>query len=373
MKYIDEFRQKTLIRKLACKIRAIAPRQEIKIMEVCGTHTQSFFRFGLRQLLPDTIKLVSGPGCPVCVSPQGYIDQAIKLSQDRENCIITFGDMLRLPGSSSCLEREKAKGADVRVVYSALDSLNLARQDPRKNFIFLAVGFETTAPTIALSILSAERSDIGNLCFLPSLKLMPPALRHLLKDKRLNLQGLLCPGHVSAIIGLRPYSFIPREFQLPCCVAGFEPLDVLEGVYFLIRQIIEGKPQVDNQYSRVVTKIGNKRACEVIKRVFMPRDATWRGLGVIPGSGLNIKSEFFRFDAENVFRLGNVGKALKSQEKNCHCADVLKGLISPLGCALFARKCTPLHPVGPCMVSSEGSCSIYYKYNRHHENVTHKN
>lgn len=362
MRYIEEFRQKGLIQKLVQKINEIAPEDETSIMEVCGTHTQSFFRFGLGQLLPSNLKLISGPGCPVCVSAQDYIDRAIQLARDKDVIIITFGDMLRLPGSSSSLEREKAQGADVRVVYSALDSLTIARQNLKKKAVFLAVGFETTAPTVALSIISAQKQNLGNLSFFSSLKLMPPALAYLLKDKRLNLQGLLCPGHVSAIIGLTPYNFIPRKFKLPCCIAGFEPLDILEGIYFLLKQIVSGSPRVDNQYSRVVTKKGNLAARKAIERVFEVDDACWRGLGKIPGSGLKIKNRFLMFDAEEVFSLAKMQPAPGARQKLCRCPDILKGLISPRGCALFSRACTPDHPVGPCMVSSEGTCSTYYKY-----------
>jgi len=343
-------------------IKEVVPRDEIRIMEVCGTHTQSFFRFGLGEFLPSNIRLISGPGCPVCVSTQDYIDQTIQLAQREDTIVATFGDMLRLPGSYSSLEQEKAQGADVRIVYSALDSLSIAQSNPRKKVIFLAVGFETTASTIALSIILAKQQGLGNLFFLPSLKLMPPALAYLLKDKRLNLHGLLCPGHVSAIIGLIPYNFIPRKFALPCCVAGFEPLDILEGIYMLLRQINSGKPGVGNQYSRVVTQKGNLAASKAIKRVFQTDNASWRGLGEIPGSGLKIKSQFSEFDAKRVFPLRKNRLALSAKQKSCRCADILKGLVTPAECALFSGVCTPEYPIGPCMVSKEGTCSIYYKY-----------
>jgi len=362
MKYIDEFRRKNLIQRLSLKIKEITPQGEVKIMEVCGTHTQSFFRFGLGGFLPPNIRLICGPGCPVCVSTQDYIDQAIQVSQEKNTIIATFGDMLRLPGSRSSLEREKAQGADVRVVYSTLDSLRLARHNPEKKVVFLAVGFETTASTIALSVILAKQEKLRNLFFHSSLKLMPPALAHLLKDKRLNLDGLLCPGHVSAIIGLIPYNFIPRKFALPCCVAGFEPLDILEGVYMLLRQINSNNPRVDNQYSRVVTRKGNLAASKVIREVFQTTSASWRGLGEIPGSGLKIKSQFSEFDAKRVFSLPKNRLAFSAQQKSCRCADILKGLITPGECGLFSGACTPDHPIGPCMVSKEGTCSIYYKY-----------
>jgi hydrogenase expression/formation protein HypD len=362
MRYIDEFRQKKLIQRVSWMIKEVVPADQIRIMEVCGTHTQSFFRFGLGEFLPSNIRLISGPGCPVCVSTQEYIDQTIQLAKQEGAIVTTFGDMLRLPGSHSSLEKEKANGADVRIVYSTLDSLAIAQSNPRKKIIFLAVGFETTISTIAFSIILAKQQAIGNIFFLTSLKLMPPALAYLLKDKRLNLDGLLCPGHVSAIIGLMPYNFIPRKFALPCCVAGFEPLDILEGIYSLLRQINSGKPRVDNQYSRVVTKKGNPAAVKAIEKVFQTDNAYWRGLGEIPGSGLKIKNQFAEFDAEQVFPLRKNRLVASAKQKSCRCADILKGLIIPRECGLFSGACTPEHPVGPCMVSKEGSCSIYYKY-----------
>ncbi|MDP2923532.1 MAG: hydrogenase formation protein HypD [Candidatus Omnitrophota bacterium] len=361
MKYIDEFRSKNLIQAVAKKIKEIASKAKINIMEVCGTHTQSFYRFGLDRLLPQNLNLIAGPGCPVCVSSQVYIDQAIELAKDKENIILTFGDMLRVPGEKSTLEKERAKGGQIQVVYSALDSLNVARLNPDKKVIFLAVGFETTAPTIALSIITAKKEKFKNLFFLSSLKLIPPAMDFLVRDKRLNLNGFLCPGHVSAIIGARPYEFIPRKYKIGCCVAGFEPLDILEGIYILVKQIVECKPKVENQYLRVVTKQGNLRAQKKIKQVFNIADAPWRGLGKIPQSGLNIRDEYSVFDAEKMFCIRHKAQG-RRQEAKCKCGDVLKGLISPLACPLFSRVCQPDNPVGPCMVSSEGACNAYYKY-----------
>ncbi len=362
MKYIDEFRNKDLIRIAADKIKEIMPQKEINIMEVCGTHTQSFFRFALDKLLPRNLRLISGPGCPVCVSSQTYIDQAIELAQDKDNIILTFGDMLRVPGVKSTLEKERAGGAQIQVVYSALDSLTVARINASKKVIFLAVGFETTAPTIALSLISAKKENLKNLSFFSSLKLIPPAMDYLVKDRRLNLDGFLCPGHVSVIIGTRPYEFIPRKYKIGCCVAGFEPLDILEGIYILVKQIIEDKPKVANQYLRVVTKQGNLRAQKKIKQIFKTSDASWRGLGKIPQSGLKIRNEFAQFDAERVFSIKRTTQ--EPRTGRCRCADVLKGLISPLACPLFSRVCRPDNPVGPCMVSSEGACNAYFKYKK---------
>lgn len=364
MKYIDEFRNINLIKKVLRKIKEIAPKHNINIMEVCGTHTQSFFRFGLDKLLPQNIRLIAGPGCPVCVSPTEYIDTAIKLAQSKENIIVTFGDMLRVPGSRSTLEKERSVHGNVRVVYSGLESIAVAKNNPDKNVIFLAVGFETTAPTIGLSILSARKQNIKNLFFYSSLKLIPPAMEYLVKDKRLNLRGFLCPGHVSAVIGTKPYEFIPRKYGIGCCVTGFEPLDILEGVYLIIRQIVREKPRVENQYNRVVTRSGNIKAQNILRRVFRTEDASWRGLGIIPGSGLKIRNEFGQLDAEKRFPFSSKPSVLSRKLKGCRCADILKGIISPKDCPLFSKVCRTDNPVGPCMVSSEGACNAYYRYKR---------
>ena len=362
MKYINEFRNKNLIKKVAEKIKVVMPAENINIMEVCGTHTQSFFRFGLDELLPGHLKLIAGPGCPVCVSPQEYIDQAIELTQNKDNLILTFGDMLRIPGTKSTLEKERAQKGNVRVVYSALDALLVARQNPGKKVIFLAVGFETTAPTIALSIIRAKKENLKNLFFYSSLKLIPPAMGYLVKDKRLNLSGFLCPGHVSCVIGTKSYAFIPKRYKIGCCITGFEPLDILEGIYFLLQQIINHRPCVQNQYMRVVTPQGNLKAKKIISQVFQVVDASWRGLGRIPRSGFRIKDEFWRFDAEKKFSLSYELRVTSYELRKCRCGDILKGLIYPLDCPLFSKTCKPDNPIGPCMVSSEGTCNAYYRY-----------
>lgn len=363
MKYIDEFRDRSLIKKLSRRISQIVPPEKINIMEVCGTHTHNFLRFGLDKILPSNLRLISGPGCPVCVSAQGFIDAAIKLTQRRDVITLTFGDMLRIPGTRSTLERERAESGNVRVVYSALDSLKAARENPAKKIVFLGVGFETTAPTIALSILGAEKEKLTNLFFLSALKLIPPVIGYLLKDRRLNLHGFLCPGHVSAIIGTKEYEFIPKRYKIGCCVAGFEPVDIMEGIYMLLRQVRKENPLLENQYLRVVTREGNKKAKEIMGKVFQVTDASWRGFGKISGSGLKIKPEFSRFDAEKEFGLQVEEQILHSRHKTkCRCGEVLKGLINPDACGLFRAKCTPQHPLGPCMVSIEGACNAYYKY-----------
>jgi len=360
MKYIDDFRSPYLVKKTAEKIRRIMPEKEIKIMEVCGTHTMSFFKFGLSDLLPDNLKFISGPGCPVCVSDTGFIDSALELAKDKNVIIATFGDMLKVPGTISSLQRQRANGASVQVVYSPLDAFKIASKNNKKHVVFLGVGFETTAPGIALSIKQAAKEKMRNLSFFCSLKLMPPAMEHLLKDRRVDISAFLCPGHVSVIIGTEPYEFIARDYAIPCCVAGFEPLDILEGIYLLLKQINEGRHTVSNQYLRAVRKEGNPEARKLINEVFRPADTPWRGLGKIPKSGLKIRDKFSIFDAEKVFSVRP--KIINQENTKCKCADVLKGLLSPGECPLLGKACTPEKPLGPCMVSQEGSCNAYYKY-----------
>ncbi len=363
MKYIDEFRDPKLVEKISAKIMELNPGNNINIMEVCGTHTQNFCRFGLVELIPKNIRLISGPGCPVCVSSQGYIDSAIELAKDKNVIIVTFGDMLRIPGETSSLEKERTKFGNIRVVYSPLDSVIIARANPDKKVVFLAVGFETTAPTIAFSILAGEKEKLKNLSFFSALKLIPPAMKYLLADKRLKIDGFLCPGHVSAIIGTKDYAFIPKRYKTACCIAGFEPVDILEGICIILEQIILNKPYVANQYTRIVTQEGNPQAKKAISRVFKRADADWRGFGVIPDSGLKLKDTYARFDTSRAFSITSNRVKIKPV-KQCRCSDVLKGLILPSDCPLFAKACQPDNPVGPCMVTSEGSCNVYYKFRR---------
>lgn len=363
MKYVDEFRNKNLVTRIAADIRAIMPDREIAVMEVCGTHTHNFFRFGLKDFLPANLKFISGPGCPVCVSHQSYIDMAIGLARRKDTVILTFGDMLRVPGTESNLEKERACGADVRVVYSALDALGVARGNPRKKIIFLGVGFETTAPTIALSILAARKEKLRNLFFFNSLKLIPPVIGYLARQEQVNIDAFLLPGHVSAVIGAKAYEFIPRKFGISCCIAGFEPVDILTGLYLIVRQIINKKPRVDNQYARLVTKTGNVKAQKIISGVFEASGADWRGFGRIKSSGLEICAKLKHLDARKAFEI----PTLRYNNKlinNCRCQDILKGLISPYECKLFKHSCSPDNPIGACMVSQEGACHAYYKYEK---------
>ena len=366
MKYIDEFRNSKLVGLWARKIAEITPEdQTVNLMEVCGTHTMSFFRFGLKSLLPPKIRLVSGPGCPVCVSTQEYIDKAVAFTKDSSNIVVSFGDMLKVIGSVSSLEKERSRGSDIRVVYSPLESLEIARGHPGKNIVFLGVGFETTAPAIALSLLHAEKERLKNFFILTSLKIMPPAMQALAGDRRLNIQGFICPGHVSAIIGLSGYEAIARRYKMSCVVAGFEPIDLLEAVYLLLKQKKEGRFGVENQYRRVVKRQGNRQALKIISRVFKVVDTEWRGLGIIKKSGLAIKERYRRFDAaENLAPSDYKPKGAPRSSGVCRCSEVLKGIIVPSECPLFGLKCNPNYPLGPCMVSLEGACNVYYRYER---------
>jgi len=362
MRLVDEFRQRSRVEEVVFRIKQVAVKLgRVCLMEVCGTHTHNFYRFGLNQLLPPEIELLAGPGCPVCVSPNEYIDGAIALARQPRNIVATFADMLRVPGTESTLEKERAKGARIQIVYSPLEALNLAEASPKNNIIFLGVGFETTAPTVALTVLQAKKKRLKNLFFYNSLKLMPPVMQALLKERRLGIQGFLCPGHVSVVIGVNAYEFIPRRYKIPCCVAGFEPLDILEGIYLLLRQILKKSPCVDNQYIRAVTRDGNPYAQRIIAAVFCRTTSHWRGLGRIPLSGLALKKGFSDFDAVVRFS-GLLRKGFKTKKSNCSCPEVLKGLIKPAQCRLFKRVCTPENPQGPCMVSQEGACYAYFRY-----------
>jgi len=331
----------------------------LRLMEVCGTHTVAIFKAGIRQLLPEMVELVSGPGCPVCVTPNSYLDTAIAYSRNRDVIITTFGDMLRVPGSFSSLMAAKTDGADIRIVYSPLDSLEIAKANTGKKVIFLAVGFETTAPTAAATILAAEQAKLSNFFVLSAHKLVPPALKALLAAPQMKVDGFLLPGHVSAIIGLEPYGFLCHDYKVPAVVAGFEPLDILQSVYMLLKQLADGKALIENQYSRIVPQDGNQAARQVLERVYLPADAEWRGLGLIEGSGLRLKDTYTAYDA-----LANipVDDVVSKDHQGCRCGEVLCGIIKPVACPLFGKTCRPEHPVGACMVSVEGTCAAWHKY-----------
>jgi len=360
MKYVDEFRDSATAGALARKIaEAAAGIGTIKLMEVCGTHTMSIARFGLRELIPENIKLTSGPGCPVCVSPHQFLDTAIAYARRPGTIVTTFGDMMRVPGSSSSLELEQADGADVRIVFSTTEALQIAEDNPERDVVFLGIGFETTAPTIAAAIIEAKSKNTRNFAVVCGHKTMPNAMAALASDPEVMIDGYICPPHVSAIIGSDAYRFVAEEYDTPCCVTGFEPLDILQGVLWLVEMLAEGKPQIKNQYSRVVTPEGNLKALSVLEEVFVPRDDEWRGIGTIPLSGLAIAGDFSDFDAE---RRWPVEVEPTRVPAGCICGSVLKGVAAPRDCKLFGKACTPDRPVGACMVSSEGACAAAYKY-----------
>lgn len=330
----------------------------IKLMEVCGTHTMAIAKFGIRQLLPENVELLSGPGCPVCVTANETIDKMIALSKIPNVVIATFGDMMRVPGSSSSLQNEKAKGANIEVVYSPLDALEIAKKTKRE-VVFLGVGFETTAPTTAATIVRASEMGLNNFSVFCAHKNMPGALELIASDKNVKVDGLILPGHVSTITGLKPYQFLAKKYNLPGVVSGFEEADIMLAIKMLKNQIESGQAKIENAYPRGVKDEGNPTALKLIEEVFDTTTSTWRGLGKIESSGYKIKKRYRGFDAENKFKI----KAEPTKEnKACKCGDVLKGIRSPKECPLFSKTCNPQNPVGPCMVSSEGSCAATYKY-----------
>jgi hydrogenase expression/formation protein HypD len=361
MKYLEEFKDKKLITPWIDRINDLTYSSDnINLMEVCGTHTVNIHRYGIKSILPENIKLISGPGCPVCVTSISYIDKAIEYAEIGYT-ILTFGDMLRVPGTNSSFEKEKAKGKKVIIVYSPSQALEYAEKNPEEKCLFLAVGFETTAPLIAGIIEDAKKRNIKNLFFFSAHKLIPPAMKKILDLGEVNIDGFICPGHVSTIIGSKPYEFIANDYKIPCVIAGFEPLDIIQSIYFLLRGIYENKPSVFIQYQRVVKEEGNLEALRTLKKIFNISDGIWRGLGIIEKSELRIKEEFEKFDIEKRERI-----EISNSEENpkCRCGEVLRGLIEPTKCSLFAKECNPQNPIGPCMVSSEGTCSAYYKYGR---------
>ena len=360
MKYIDEFRDPDLAKKLLHRIEQRSTRP-VRLMEFCGGHTHAIMRYGLRTLLPPTVDLRSGPGCPVCVTSNADLDWAIALSKVSGLILATFGDMVRVPGSTQSLQDAKAGGADVRMVYSTLDALKLARANRDRPVVFLGVGFETTAPTIAAAILQAQAEGLENLSVLSLHKLTPPATRAILDSGEIALDGILGPGHVTTIIGADAWRFLPTAYGIPVAVAGFEPLDILRAIADLVEMIEDGRPGVSNSYARSVTSAGNRKALETLERVFQLDAADWRGLGLVPLSGLSIRPEFAPFDAARLF---DIDPGPLREHKGCRCGDVLRGTLSPPECPLFDRACTPMRPIGPCMVSAEGACAAYYQFGR---------
>lgn len=358
MKYRDEYRDQALAEKILEAIRKRS-RTPIRLMEVCGTHTMAIFRSGIKRLLPEAITLISGPGCPVCVAAPQDIDTALALCKQPGVIVASFGDLMRVPGSESSLQREKALGADVRVVYASFDALELARQYPEKRVVMLGIGFETTAPTIAAAVHRARLEDRKNFLVFSAHKLLPPAMEALLSTGEVKIDGFLCPGHVTTIIGTAPYRKVAADYGKACVVGGFEPVDILQSIYMLVNQLEEGRCEVEVQYTRAVHPQGNPRAREVMDEVFTPTEALWRGLGPIAQSGLKLRPEYADHAAENHFDLP---RPVSRQITGCRCGDVLRGMCTPPECALFRRRCTPTYPYGPCMVSSEGTCAAYFKY-----------
>jgi hydrogenase expression/formation protein HypD len=360
VKYLDEYRDPELARGLLAAIeRSSSSDRAIRLMEICGTHTVAIFRSGLRQLLPSTIKLISGPGCPVCVTANEDIDRAVWLGRQQEVVVTTFGDLLRVPGSESSLHVERSKGADVRMVYAAFDALEIARDNPRSQVVFIGIGFETTAPTVAAVIKLAEQRKIENFSVLSAHKLLPPAMEALLDAEDLRLDGFICPGHVSTVIGTGAYAEVVERYHIPCVVTGFEPLDLLQGIHMLVDQVMHGRAEAMNQYRRAVTWEGNIAAKRLMEEIFEPTDVTWRGLGMIPRSGLRLRESWRHFDASMRFPMPEIKV---KEHPGCRCGEVLRGLIAPPECGLFRKACSPQNPMGPCMVSSEGTCGAYYRY-----------
>jgi len=331
----------------------------VKLMEVCGTHTVAIAKNGLRAVMPEWVTLLSGPGCPVCVTANADIDTAIELARHPEVIVTTFGDMMKVPGSYSSLSREKADGRDVRIVYSPLDALALAEKEPSREVIFVAVGFETTAPLIAAAIMRAQEQGLENFSVFCAHKTVPGALEALANDPEVQINGFILPGHVSTIIGSDPYEYLASEYHIPGVITGFEPVDVLQGIYMLLKQLEEGRAEIEIAYHRGVMPEGNPHARELVERVFEPVDADWRGIGVIPGTGLKIRDDFAHYDA---VRRIPITLPEPREIKGCQCGEVLRGITLPFECKLFGKGCTPEHPIGPCMVSSEGSCAAYYRF-----------
>ncbi len=370
MKYVDEFRQQSLAKKLSAAIKnEAAPERRYNLMEFCGGHTHAIFRYGIHELVPANVTFVHGPGCPVCILPIGRIDNAIQLAVDHEVILCTYGDMLRVPASGrKSLLKVKAEGADIRMVYSTQDALRIAQQNPDRQVVFFAIGFETTTPPSAVAIKQAKAMGLRNFRVFCNHVLTPAAIQNILESPEVrdigsvSIDGFFGPSHVSSIIGSRPYEFFAEEFQRPVVIAGFEPLDVMQSTLMLIRQLNQGRHQVENEYTRVVSRDGNLKAQALVAEVFeLRRRFEWRGLGLVPYSALQIKQPYADFDAEKYFDISSIAA---SDVKGCACPSILRGAKNPTDCKLFGRVCTPENPMGSCMVSSEGACAAYWSYGR---------
>lgn len=357
MKYIDEFRDNDLIIKLSSIIKRVAIHNYV-FMEVCGGHTAAIHRFGIPSMLPPNIRLLSGPGCPVCVTGTHFIDKAITLAGMSDVVIATYGDLLRVPGSKGSLLTARLEGADIRIVFSALEALTIAKLNPGRRIIFPGIGFETTAPGTAVTIKEAAEANIENFFLLCGHKLMPPAMEAILKGG-VRLNGFICPGHVAAVTGSEIFDFIPEKYDTGCVITGFEPVDLLQAILMLILQVNNNRPGVEIQYSRAVTVQGNLLAKTYMSDVFESCDTLWRGLGIIPGSGLALRDKYRKYNVDEAI---SVTTDTKKDNELCICGDILRGLQTPSDCSLFGTVCLPENPVGACMVSGEGSCNTYYKY-----------
>ena len=364
MRFVDEYRDPVSARALVARVEQLAGPDQFKFMEVCGGHTHTIYRHGIEHVLPASVELVHGPGCPVCVIPMGRIDDAIAVAKTPGVIFTSFGDMMRVPGSAGNLLKAKAEGADVRFVYSPLDALRLAEKNPDRQVVFFAVGFETTAPSTAITLLQARQRNLRNFSVFSNHVTIVPPIKAILESPDLRLDGFLGPGHVSTVVGQRPYRFVPAVYGKPLVTSGFEPLDILHSIVMLLEQIRSGRCEVENQYTRVVSEEGNPRALAVLSQVFELRPHfEWRGLGFISQSGLKLRSEFAAWDAELRFEVPGVRVA---DPKACQCGEVLKGVIKPWECKVFGTGCTPETPIGTCMVSSEGACAAYYNFGRLH-------
>jgi hydrogenase expression/formation protein HypD len=363
MRFVDEYRTPEGIARLSAEIGRLARGRRVKLMEVCGGHTHAIYKHGLQDLLPENVELVHGPGCPVCVIPMGRIDDAIAIARTPGVTFATYGDMMRVPSSAGSLLDAKADGADVRFIYSPLDALALARRSPDREVVFFAVGFETTAPSTAATLLRARDEGLANFSVFCNHVTIIPAIKAILDSPGMQLDGFIGPGHVSTIIGLAPFEFVARDYGLPLVVSGFEPADILQSVVMILRQLAEGRPRVENQYARVVRDGGNRRAMEMLAETMTLRPFfEWRGLGFISQSALALRPEFAAFDAEARHAVPNVRV---TDPKACQCGEVLKGVIKPWQCRVFGAACTPETPIGSCMVSPEGACAAYYNYGRY--------
>jgi len=358
LKYVEEYRDGALARNLVKKIHSVS-KKDLRLMEVCGTHTMSIFRHGIRSVLPKGITLLSGPGCPVCVTAQRDIDAFVAFAKIKNVIVTTFGDLVKVPGSGSSLAQEKASGADVRIVYSVFDAINIARKNKDKEVVFCGVGFETTIPTIAAGILMGIEGKVDNFSIYSANKLTPPALAALMETDGVEIDGFILPGHVSVITGTDAYRGTFEKYDIPSVIAGFEPVDILKAILILVQQNEAGKPALENAYERAVSDQGNTKAIQIMNQIFEVCNALWRGIGEIPYSGMGLKKEYQQFDAAIKF---GVDMPDVPEPKGCACGEILLGLKTPEDCALYKKKCTPMNPVGPCMVSSEGSCAAFYRY-----------